>query len=224
VNEATDNLRSYSAARIITGLVRAEVLDAAEAKRDPELLNFACGRGANTPERRQVVSEVQGAFHAVYSGQVPAVKVVKVREVGGGLIGAAAVCMAGDSGADRQLTHEPYIVAIGRRDEYHGYVLRDLTTSAGRIVLRAVVEVVMQERPTACIVARVRIGNGPSHAIFDAEGFDRLPRDAFDPPTVQVIRRRLPTRPSPPALPLSAYVPPRPLILPKSSRYEHPLA
>jgi hypothetical protein len=216
----------YKLARVIAGVIRVEVLDESEAKGDEELLNLPCGRGARTPVQNQVVKEVMGGLNATFAGNAGPVKVVKVREDGGGLIGAAAVCMTGDHQCERHLTTEPYIEAIGRHDNYYRYVLRDCragTVTAGAILLRATVEMVMQERPTGFIVARVRVGNDPSQKIFDDEHFDRLPREAFSPPTVQMIRRRSPTVANPPHLPLEIYVPPRRLILP-SSRYEHSLA
>lgn len=136
--------------------------------------------------------------------------------------------MTGDQLCERPLTLEPYIEAIGRHDDYYRHVVRGgflaSTTTAGGIVLRALVEVVRQENPMAYIVARVRIGNGPSHLAFDAMHFDRIPREAFDPPTGQVIRRRAPTAPLPPSLPLDVYRPPSRVILPPGSAAEYPLA
>ena len=213
-------MTAYRISRTIPGLVRVEVLDEHEAKGDVELLNLPCGRGARTPEQKQAAREVRQGLNATYAGALTGpLKVVKVKENGGGLIGASVVCMTGDHDCERHLTSEPYIEAIGRHDDYYRYVLRDYTTTAGGIVLRATVEVAIQERPTAYIVARVRVGNDPSHLMFDDLDFDRIPRSAFHPPTIQVIRQRRPTANIGPPLPLSIYLPPRLYLPPGCKEY-----
>jgi hypothetical protein len=121
---------------------------------------------------------------------------------------------------------EPYIEAIGRHDDYYRYVLGNSSmTTAGELVLQATVEVVVAESPLTNIYARVREGNRTSHQMFDRQRFDRLRRDAFSPPTIQIIRQRHPAMGSPPPLPPNLYVPHRRLVIPSGCRpVEHRLA
>src|SRR5205823_15093336 len=83
-------------------------------------------------------------------------RVIKSREEGGGLIGAAIVCMDGDVDCDRRLFSEPHICAIARHEDYYRCVTRGDSTTAGGIVLRPVVVAVVLERPRSSISARVR--------------------------------------------------------------------
>jgi hypothetical protein len=217
----TSSTQNFRISKVISGLITVEVLDQQEARGDPELWNLPCGAGARTPEERHVVEEVQGGLNAVFLGHAGDVKVVKAREQGNGLVGVASVSMTGDVGHSNPVTTEPYIAAITRHNEYHRYVMRDMQTTAGGIVLRAVVEVVMQEKPGAFLIARVRVGNRPSQLMFDAAHFQRVPLAWTH--TEQMIRRRFPIAPGFPPLPPDMYRPPGRIILSPGS-HEHSLA
>jgi hypothetical protein len=198
--------------RVIAGRVRVTLMKGTEARGDTDLLNFSCGAGVHTPEGERAVREVQQGVKGAYEGQSFQNRVVKVSEDGGGLIGVAVICMTGDH-SNRRLTREPYIGAIGRHDDYYRSVMSDNKTSVGAIVLRAAVDAVALEyekRPMPEIWARVLVSNTSSQQIFTELGFDRLPKDAFNPPTEQVIRVRRADKPLPPELTTEMYLPPEP--------------
>jgi len=201
--------KTRTASKVITGRVRVEVIDQREAAGDSDLLDFPCACGARTGEQKRAADEVVEGFNLTYAGRPEPLMVAKVSEEGGGLIVVAVVAMTGDHSCARRLTVEPYIEAIARHDDYRHCLLRDHKTSAGTIVLRAAVEMVLLEHPTSEIVARVLFGNRSSHAIFSDLGFDHLERSAFFPPTEQVIRLRQSGTPLPAPLDASIYERPR---------------
>lgn len=196
---------------VISGRIEATALTGEQARGDESLLSFPCGARARTSGAVRAVEEVREALDQAYEGLLKRSRIVKVHEDGGGLVGVAVVCLVGDS-SPRPLTREPYIEAIARHDDYHGHVLADGRTSAGAVVLRAVLDAVAVEyggRPAPELWARVLPGNATSQRIFDELGFERVPKDAFRPPTEQQVRVRRATAPPPPALSPEIYVRPQ---------------
>ncbi len=203
---------------VVSGRIQATALTGEQARGDESLLSFPCGARARTSEAVRAVEEVREALDQAYEGRLKRSRIVKVHEDGGGLIGVAVVCLVGDR-SPRPLTREPYIEAIARHDDYAGCALADGTTSAGAVVLRAAVDAVAAEhdgRPAPELWARVLPGNATSQRIFDELGFERVPKDAFRPPTEQLVRVRRATAPPPAALSRELYVQPQAVAAPSA--------
>jgi hypothetical protein len=192
---------------ILRGTLRVTVLDEVAAKGCAHLM-LPCDKGAHTPDQKRAVHEVGLVLQNIYTGTAKPTRVVLVKEDGGGLVGLSVVSMTGDP-ALRGASYNgaPYVEALARHDDYAQYVMRDTVTTAGGIVMRATVEMVLGEvSPTPQMWARILLTNCASHTVFASEGFLPVPRDVSH--TEQVIRLRRPSVPPPRPLDPVIYVPP----------------
>lgn len=191
--------------RIIDSPVRIVLLNERTARGLDVLVNFPCGKGAETHDEQRAVNEVHIVLHAVYEGRPAPTKVVVAYDDQEAVVSLAVVGMNGDG----KLTRAPYIEALARHDQFNERVLRDGATSAGGVAIRGVLDMLAlvydpDNLPT--VSARVLPSNAKSHSIFTQFDFAALPR--AQTLTEQVMRVRPPGHPLPLPLDPSIYIPP----------------
>lgn len=191
--------------RIIDCPVRIATLNERTARGLGVLVNFPCGKGAETHDEQRAVNEVRTVLHAVYEGRPAPTKVVIAYDDQEAVVSLAVVGMGGDG----KLTKAPYIEALARHDQFSERVLRDGATSAGGVAIRGVLDMLAlvygpNNLPT--VSARVLQSNAKSHLIFTQFDFAALPRTQTF--TEQVMRVRPPGHPLPLPLDPSIYIPP----------------
>jgi SEC-C motif len=191
--------------RIIDSPVRIVLLNERTARGLDVLVNFPCGKDADTHDEQRGVNEVRTVLHAVYEGRPAPTRVVIAFDDQEAVVSLAVVGMNGDG----KLTKAPYIEALARHDRFSGRVLRDGATSAGGVAIHGVLDMLAlvhgsDNLPT--VSARVLPTNAKSHAIFTQFDFAALPRTQTH--TEQVMRVRPPGHPLPPPLDPSIYIPP----------------
>jgi len=196
--------------RRLTGPVHAYILDHGKPRRYEGFTTFNAG----DPNTEEAVGEVHRTAERLHAGTTTMAQTpVVVEDASGGLIGYCSIHRRPPFGyADGDpmpWIAERYIVAFGRDLEYRKCPLRDNTTYAGEIVVRAGLDMIALEaagKSTPSVSALVRPENSGSHRVLEAYGFKCTPTSVTGLP--QDVLWREAGEPLPPAPSLDVYVPP----------------
>lgn len=210
IRPATGGRSTARGVRRLTDPVHAHILDYDKPRRYEGFTTFNAG----DPNTEEAVGEVHRTAERLQAGTTTMAQTpVVVEDASGELIGYCSIHRRPPFGyADgdpRAWIAERYIVAFGRDLEYRKCPLRDNTTYAGEIVVRAGLDMIALEtvgKPMPSVSALVRPENSGSHRVLETYGFKCTPAPAAG--LSQDVLWREAGEPLPPAPSLDVYVPP----------------